>query len=161
VDRPQRSTTLDWIAAHDPMRIVPLSDSVVEAAGHDPRSAYTELFWLPILGPSTCWTLRRIAAGFDVNPDGFDLALGRLGGELGLGNGVTRNGPAARTVNRMVEFDMARIVGDALAVRKALPPLARRHILRLPEHLARRHRALVEAHANAAVTRSVVATLRR
>jgi hypothetical protein len=161
MDRPQRSTTLDWIAGHDPMRIVPLSDQVVEAAGHDPRSAYTELFWLPILGPSTCWTLRRIAAGFDANPDGFDLPLGRLGGELGLGSGVARNGPTARTVNRMVEFDMARIVGDVLAVRKALPPLARRHILRLPEHLAHRHRALVEAHASATATRPAAAALRR
>ncbi len=161
MDRPQRSTTLDWIAGHDPMRIVPLVDPVVEAVGHDPRSAYTELFWLPILGPSTCWTLRRIAAGFDANPDGFDLPLGRLGGELGLGIGVTRNGPTARTLNRMVEFDMARVVGDALAVRRALPPLARRHVVRLPEHLAHRHAVLVEAHARAVHRQPDLTTVRR
>jgi len=145
MDRPNRTTTLDWLAAHDPLHVVPLADPVVEALGYDPRSAYPELFWLPILGPSTLWTLRRVAAGFDAHPDGFDLPLGRLGSELGLTGGVTRNGPTARTINRLVEFDMAKVVGDNLAVRRKLPPLCRRHVLRLPDHLAERHRALLEA----------------
>jgi hypothetical protein len=143
--RPNRPEALDWVAAHDPLRLVPLADPMVEALGHDPRSTYAELFWLPILGPSTLWTLRRVAAGFDACPAGFDLPLARLGGELGLTGGVTRNGPTARTITRLVEFDMARIVGDGLAVRRKLPPLPRRHVLRLPPHLAERHRALLEA----------------
>ena len=145
MDRPNRSSTLDWVAGHDPLHVVPLADPVVEALGYDPRSAYPELFWLPILGPSTLWTLRRVAAGFDAHPEGFDLPLSRLGGELGLTGGVTRNGPTARTINRLVDFDMARVVGDALAVRRKLPPLTRRHVLRLPTHLAERHQALLEA----------------
>lgn len=28
------------------------SDPVIDQLGHDPRSAYVERFWLPVLGPS-------------------------------------------------------------------------------------------------------------
>jgi hypothetical protein len=31
----------------------PWPDPVIDALGHDPRSAYVERFWLGILGPST------------------------------------------------------------------------------------------------------------
>src|ERR1044072_7549640 len=40
----------------------PWPDSVIDALGHDPRSAYVERFWLGILGPSTTWLLRYLAA---------------------------------------------------------------------------------------------------
>ena len=161
MDRSNRTATLDWVAAHDPLHVVPLADPVVEALGHDPRSTYPELFWLPILGPSTLWTLRRIAAGFDARPEGFDLPLARLGGEIGLTGGVTRNGPTARTISRLVDFDMARIGADSLEVRRKLPPLARRHVLRLPEHLAERHRMLLEAALQRPERVAPVVALRR
>jgi hypothetical protein len=35
---------------------------VVDTLGFDPRSSYVE-DWLGILGPSTTWLLRRLAAG--------------------------------------------------------------------------------------------------
>ena len=44
-------------------------DPVVDELGHDPRSTYVERFWLPVLGPSTVWFLRRVA-------DGLGAALG-------------------------------------------------------------------------------------
>jgi len=40
---------------------------------------------------------------------------------------------------------MAAVKGETLAVRRSVPPLARRHLARLPFHLAERHRAEIEA----------------
>ena len=31
----------------------PWLDPVIDELGHDPRSAYVETFWLPVLGPPT------------------------------------------------------------------------------------------------------------
>lgn len=53
----------------------PWPDSVIDALGHDPRSAYVERFWLGVLGPSTTWLLRYVANRLDVTPEGFDLDL--------------------------------------------------------------------------------------
>ena len=36
-----------WLASHDPLRIVPLIDPVIETVGHQPRSTYAETYWLP------------------------------------------------------------------------------------------------------------------
>jgi hypothetical protein len=55
--------------------IRPWADGVIDALGHDPRSAYVERFWLGILGPSTTWLLRHMAARLDASPEGFDLDL--------------------------------------------------------------------------------------
>jgi hypothetical protein len=31
-----------WLADHDPFRVVPLIDPVIESVGHEPRSLYAE-----------------------------------------------------------------------------------------------------------------------
>ncbi|MGD9798749.1 MAG: hypothetical protein AB7H43_15855 [Acidimicrobiia bacterium] len=114
-------------------------DEIVDRLGHDPRSAYVERFWLGVLGPSTVWLLRRIATGLDARPDGFTLPLGDTARALGLGgDGVSS--PFARALRRCCQFDMARADGPGtLAVRRHLPPLARRHLLRLPESVQAEH----------------------
>jgi hypothetical protein len=132
--------------APDQLRIVPWIDPVVDAAGHDPRSWYVETFWLGVLGPSTVWLLRLLAAGFDEAPSGFDLDLDDTARALGIGGRRGRNAPFQRTLDRCVTFDMARPAGPAtLAVRRHLPPLARRHLLRLPPTLQERHRSWVDS----------------
>jgi hypothetical protein len=35
------------------LRVEAWLDPVIDEVGHDPRSAYVEEFWLPILGPTT------------------------------------------------------------------------------------------------------------
>lgn len=141
-----------WLADRDPLRIVPLIDSVIESVGHDPRSIYAETYWLPVIGPSALWALRRLSAWADADAAGVDVALPDLAHELGLGGGTGRNSPVIRTLARLVVFELARIDGcnDALAVLRAVPPLARRHLLRLPAHLVERHQAELQL---AAVTR--------
>jgi hypothetical protein len=137
---------LRWLAARDPLPVVPLEDPVIDALGHDPRSRYVETYWLPILGPSSVWLLRRTAEWFEASPGGFPLALGPAATALGLGHVVGANSPITRTLARLVLFEMAAIRPESLAVRRLMPPLARRHLRRLPGHLAEQHRAEQEAH---------------
>ena len=50
------STTTDHLdqVDTDPLHIVRWHDPLIDQLGHDPRSRYAELFWLGVLGPSTC-----------------------------------------------------------------------------------------------------------
>src|SRR4051795_11241080 len=61
------------ITTTESLTIRPWPDDVIDALGHDPRSAYVETYWLGILGPSTTWLLRLLVAGLEANPAGFDL----------------------------------------------------------------------------------------
>jgi len=126
--------------------IRPWPDGVIDALGHDPRSAYVERFWLGILGPSTTWLIRRLAAGLDSSPEGFDLDLAATAQALGLGSKGGRHSPFMRALSRCCQFDLAEARADGiLAVRRKLPPLNRRQILRLPPDLAAAHQAWQEA----------------
>ena len=122
------------------LRVVPWVDDLIDKVGFDPRSPYVERFWLSIIGPSTTWLMRRLASGFDASPPGFDLALGETARALGLGDKGGRHSPFLRTVNRMIQFELARVAGpDQLAVRRRLPPLSRRHTVRLSPALQEAH----------------------
>jgi hypothetical protein len=120
--------------------IRPWADDLVERLGFDPRSAYVEHFWLGILGPSGTWLLRRLAAGFDQAPEGFDLPLGDTARAIGLGDRNGRNSPFLRTVNRLLQFDLAQTTSASeLWVRRRLPPLNRRQLTRLSPALQDEH----------------------
>jgi hypothetical protein len=124
----------------DVLAIRPWPDEVLDRLGFDPRSPYVERFWLSIIGPSTTWLLRRIAAGFDASPDGFEMPLGETARALGLGDRGGRNSPFFRTLNRMVQFELARVTGPAeLQVMPKLPPLSRRYVARLSPALQEAH----------------------
>jgi hypothetical protein len=133
------------------LQVEPWTDPLIDRLGHDPRSRYAERFWLPVLGPSTMWLLRRVAAGFDAHPDGFEMDLATQAKALGLGAGERhgRNSPFMRTLARCVDFDMATINGKTLSIRRKLPPLSRRHLLRLPPELAEEHDRYLEAESHA------------
>jgi hypothetical protein len=124
----------------DALTVSPWPDDVIESLGFDARSPYVERFWLGVLGPSTTWLLRRIAAGFDREPDGFELSLSQTAQALGLGDRGGRHSPFLRTVNRVIQFDLAQVAGPAeLAVRRKLPPLSRRQTSRLSPALQAAH----------------------
>jgi hypothetical protein len=134
----------------DTLTVRPWPDPVIDQLGHDPRSRYVETYWLGILGPSTTWLLRRIVAGFDElggTGDGcYALDLAETARCLGLGERRGRSSPLARALSRLVQFDMAVLDGDgSLAVRRKVPPLTRRQVVRLPASLQASHQALVEA----------------
>ena len=118
----------------------PWPDGVIDALGHDPRSSYVEQFWLGILGPSTTWLLRRLAAGLEAHPEGFDLPLADTAQALGLGSKGGRHSPFMRALSRCCQFDLAEARPDGvLAVRRKLPPVSRRQLLRLPPSLQAAH----------------------
>lgn len=127
----------------------PWADQVIDTLGFDPRSAYVERFWLGILGPSTTWLLRRVAAAFDRSPEGFVLPLADTARELGLGDKGGRHSPFMRALYRCCQFDMGRAVGSTLEVRRRLPPLNRRQVKHLPEPLRVAHTAWQEARLGA------------
>ncbi len=129
------------IPATGTLRVAPWPDPLIDRLGFDPRSTYVESYWLSTLGPSTTWLLRRLAHGLDVSPDGFELDLQDCARELGLGSNGGRHSPFARSLSRLVQFEIARWRPTAatLEVRRNVPPLNRRQVLHLPDALRLRH----------------------
>jgi hypothetical protein len=122
------------------LAIRPWPDGVIDTLGHDPRSQYVERFWLGILGPSTTWLLRKLAAGLEESPAGYDLQLAETAQALGLGSRGGRHSPFMRALARCCQFDLAEARSDGvLAVRRKVPPLNRRQVMRLPEPLRAAH----------------------
>lgn len=124
------------------LRVVPWPDPVVESVGHHPRSLYVETFWLPVLGPTSTWLLRRFVTELDVAADGIMIDVHDTARALGLGGRQGKHAPFARALQRCVTFEVARRYGpDVLAVRRLLPALPRRHLVRLTPRLQRQHEA--------------------
>lgn len=115
-------------------------DAVIDQVGHDPRSTYTERFWLPVLGPTTTFLLRHLADRLEQSPDGFDLPLGDTAHALGLGTKGGRNSPFLRAIARAVKFNAVQhTTGSDIAVRRRLAPLTRQQVSRLPAPLRDAH----------------------
>ncbi|MEM8922574.1 MAG: hypothetical protein AAGD35_03660 [Actinomycetota bacterium] len=129
----------------DRLRVTALPDPVLDRLGHDPRSPYVERYWLSILGPSAVLLLRRLAAGLDADPEGFELDPQQWALELGLGTRGGRHSPFWRTVDRTCRFGMARRNGEVLTVRRRMPPLTARQVERLPDPLRAAHIAWSDA----------------
>lgn len=124
-----------------PLLIVPWHDDVVDQLGFDPRSPYAERFWLPVLGPTCSWLLRRLAHEFDRQPDGFSIDVVQCARSIGIGGRGGHNGPFHRSIDRCVRFGLIREDAHGiLAVRTRLPPLDGPAIGRLPRPLQAEHR---------------------
>jgi len=124
----------------DTVFIRPWVDDVIDSLGFDPRSTYAETFWLGILGPSTAWLMRRMVAGLEDHPEGYEMRLAETARSLGLGERGGRHSPFLRAVTRTVQFELARPEEDGvLAIRRKVPPLNRRQLLRLPPALQSAH----------------------
>lgn len=150
-------TVIDFPATHtestrtaesaDPSKKMPrvltirhLADAMTESTGHEVRSDYVERFWLPILGPTSTWLLRRFVRGLDSNPAGVRVDAESTGRSVGLGGGLGRTAPFARAVDRLRVFGALRWIDDTtLAVRTHLGPLSDRQLARLPESTQRAH----------------------
>lgn len=138
---PRRPALLDDPSAPLPqrLRVVPWVDPLVDALGHPARSAYVEVFWLGTLGPTATWLVRRLDAGFDEHPDGYDIDLGDTARCLGLTFTPHASNPFTKAIHRCVLFGLARFVHDGLAVRRTVPPLPQRHLARLPVTVQEAH----------------------
>jgi hypothetical protein len=121
--------------------IVPWTDVVLDAVGHDPRSLYAETFWLPTLGPTALLFLRHLAARFDGSPDGLELRVADTSRALGVGHRDGANSPISRTIARLEQFDLACVdeLSHATAVRRVLPSLPVRFLRRLSASIQESH----------------------
>lgn len=120
--------------------IRPWVDPVVDDTGHDPRSRYVETFWLGVLGPTATWLIRRLAAGLEQSPGGYDLDLVATAKAMGLSFTAGRSSPFSKALQRCVMFGLAHPIADrGLAVRRRVPDVAHRHLRRMPESVQREH----------------------
>ena len=128
------------------IRVTPWPDPVLDVIGHDPRSWYAETFWLPTLGPTSLLLLRHLADRFEIDPSGVDLPVADTAAALGLGARDGQNSPLLRSLGRLHQFELACPESDAaIAVRRSLPPVHRRHVRRLPVALQAKHAEWVNA----------------
>jgi len=121
--------------------VKPWHDPVVDVLGHDPRSRYVETFWLPTLGPTAVLLMRHLADRFDRNPEGVELTVADTSHALGVGRRDGASSPIVRTLRRLVQFDLAceDPMSDLIAVRRTIPPVAARHLRRLPAEVQAQH----------------------
>lgn len=125
----------------DTIIVRPWVDPVIDEDGFDPRSRYVEIFWLGVLGPTATWLLRRLAAGLEHSPTGYDLDLSATAQAMGLSFTSGRSSPFAKALQRCVMFGLAHPIDGGLAVRRRVPQVSFRHLRRMPESLQRTHDA--------------------
>lgn len=129
------------------LRVTAFKDPVLERCGHDPRSEYAELYWLPILGPTSLLLMRRLTTRLDSWPDGFEIDTELFARELGVGMSGGKNGPMWRSVDRCCRFGAIKRNGRRIAVRTHLSPLTDRQVQRLPTSLQNLHRHTTHTEA--------------
>jgi hypothetical protein len=130
---------LEIPSSDQPLMIFPWHDPVVDSVGFDVRSVYVELFWLNVLGPSATWTLRRLVIGFDRYPLGYELDIDEMSHALGLAYTPGTANAFLRALNRCVLFGLSQPTDGGLAVRRRVPPVATRHLTRMPPQLRQTH----------------------
>ena len=125
------------------MDVMPWHDTLVESNGHPIGDPYIEMFWLPVLGPTATWLLRRLATGLEHEPAGYTVDVDELARGIGVAYTKGRHNPFARGLHRCIMFGVARQIAviprTVIAVRTVLPTLSQRHVGRLPEQLQIAH----------------------
>ncbi len=125
------------------INIVQWKDSLVEHDGYAIDDPYIEMFWLPVLGPTATWLLRRLAGGLQQQPDGYMVDMADLARGIGVTYTPGRHNPFARALNRCTMFGAAQQIAvqplRTIAVRSVLPQLPVRHLSRLPHPLRVAH----------------------
>lgn len=125
------------------LTVTPWQDATVESLGFAARSDYVEWFWLPVLGPSATWLLRRIDFGFDEFPAGYTLDVRATAQALGVAARDDAGSIFGRAITRLNTFGIAHGSSGTFAIRRVLPPVSQRHLARMPEHLRSAHQAWI------------------
>jgi hypothetical protein len=137
------------------LTVVAYPDAVVEAHGFGPDHPYIEAAVVPVVGPSATLMWKRLGRlVIESAPRPVTLDTADLLACLGLSTGLARNGTGARTVARMVCFDLARRAGrdgTILAVRQALAAHNEIRARRLPGTARRYHDQITRRPAAVAV----------
>lgn len=121
--------------------VVPWVDPVVDNGGASVFSRYVELYWLPVLGPSALWILRRMVMGFESFPEGYELDCATTATDLGLRFSSSPNNSFTRSLQRCLYFGTLQTHQGGLAVRCNLPAISARQLQRLSPALRNAHEA--------------------
>jgi hypothetical protein len=114
------------------LRITVWTDREGDATGYPARHPYVDLFWLPILGPSSTALLMRLNLYLDDDHEAWTFNLNDLGQELGLGTSESKHSPLLRAISRLIEYNLAkRSHSGTLAVRRVVGPLPPQYLSRL------------------------------
>ena len=113
-------------------------DPVVNATGFDACGEYVETYWLGVIGPSATWVLRYLSRELEIFPNGYCLDLNDTASALGL---AFRHGSGSieRAIQRCATFGLVAQMPQSLAVRKRIPPVTKRQLLRLSTTLQKSH----------------------
>jgi hypothetical protein len=110
---------------------------------------YVEMLWLPVIGPSAVWMLRRLAGWALACPQGVTVVLPELSEALGLGWSSGTSSSVQRTLRRLVMFGLSAWDGE-LWVRTMVHPVSDRQLSRLSSGLVRAHDRMIAATADRA-----------
>jgi hypothetical protein len=85
--------------------------------------------------------VRRLVAGLDQSPGGYELDLDATARAMGLSFTRGRSSPFGKALERCVMFGLAHPIDGGLAVRRRIPPVSYRHLRRMPEAVQAEHAA--------------------
>lgn len=135
------TTTIATETTH--INVVAWNDPLVQSTGFTVDNPYVEMFWLPVLGPTATWLLRRLAGGLEHEPNGYSVDMQDLARGIGVAYSTGRHNPFARGLHRCIMFGVAQQIAmvpeRTLAVRTHIPTLPLRHLSKLPEPLRIAH----------------------
>ena len=108
---------------------------------------YVEMLWLPVIGPSTTWLLRRLSGWALACPDGLTVVLPELSESLGLGWSSGPNSSLQRSMRRLIMFGLA-CWSDSFQVATRVPAVSERQLARLSPGLVRAHDRMIQQAGN-------------
>jgi hypothetical protein len=142
--------------------VMPWQDTLIQNTGYPIGDPYIEMFWLPVLGPTATWLLRRLATGLEHEPAGYTVDVDELARGIGVAYSQGKHNPFARGLHRCIMFGVAQQIAvvprTVIAVRTVLPSLSQRHIGRLPEQLQIAHSDWTSVHKNSHPSHSLVSS---
>ena len=139
---PEAGAPVELLPSSSQLWILPWSDPVLDKTGHNPRSLYVEMFWLPILGPSSTWLIRRLALHLRQNPEGCSLHLDSTASQLGLKMKTSKGSTFFKVLKRCCDFGLAHSGhNDCLYVKTRIPNIPPRLLKRMDKSLIQIHTA--------------------
>lgn len=126
----------------------PWRDPIVDERGWAMCSEYTEVYWLPVIGPTALLAGRKIVRMLG-DRDYVDADLYTMASTMGLSYTARERSPFGRALHRLVMFGLAMPTADGWAVRTMVPNVPHRFMRRLPDVLVAAHNVDLEERAAA------------
>lgn len=122
-------------------------DDRVQRVGFDLTDPYVEQCWSAVVGPSSTLLLRRMPTMWLAQVPA-EIGASELSQSLGLGIGVGQRSRLANTLNRLVQFGLAKPApsGAGLDLYRHVAPLSTRQVARVPQWTRDAHERLFGAH---------------